>query len=166
MLVVAGGESTPLLEVAVAAFDDVTALVVGDIEPDGSSAARPAALAVALLVGRFGDRGLDAAGAQVPAASRGIRTPYRPGPRRVGCGGGRRDERQVGAPSAAGTSASRRPAPLSATRPAGGRCHRRASGSSSTGRRGSGRPPGQAARRPDSCDSIRPPVRRFVFVAC
>ena len=39
MLVVVGGESTPLLEVAVVALDDVAALVVGGIEPDGSSAA-------------------------------------------------------------------------------------------------------------------------------
>lgn len=39
MLVIVGGESTPLLEVAVMALDDVAALVVGGIEPDGSSAA-------------------------------------------------------------------------------------------------------------------------------
>jgi hypothetical protein len=39
MLVIVGGESTPLLEVAVVALDDVAALVVGGIEPDGSSAA-------------------------------------------------------------------------------------------------------------------------------
>jgi hypothetical protein len=39
MLVVVGGESTPLLGAAVVALDDVAALVVGGIEPDGSSAA-------------------------------------------------------------------------------------------------------------------------------
>lgn len=38
MLVVVGGESTPLREVAVVALDDVAALGVGGIEPDGSSA--------------------------------------------------------------------------------------------------------------------------------
>lgn len=62
-LVVAGGESAPLLDVAVATLDDVAVAVVGGIEPDGSAAACPATLAVPLLVGRLGDHGVDPAGA-------------------------------------------------------------------------------------------------------
>jgi len=39
VFVVAGCQASPLLEVAVAAFDDVAVLVVGGVEVDGSAAA-------------------------------------------------------------------------------------------------------------------------------
>lgn len=48
-----------------AAFDDVATLVVLDVVADRSSAARTTTLAMALLVGRLGDDGDDAAVAQV-----------------------------------------------------------------------------------------------------
>jgi hypothetical protein len=46
VLVVAGGQSTPVLEPVEAALDDVAVLVVLGVEPDGSAALGSSVLAV------------------------------------------------------------------------------------------------------------------------
>jgi hypothetical protein len=74
VLVVAGGQAAPVLESVEAAFDDVAAAVAVGVEVDWSAAAGASVLAVADLVGGFGDDGGDAARAQL--------LPVRP--RRVG----------------------------------------------------------------------------------
>src|SRR5699024_3484150 len=73
-LVVAGGQATPLLHVAIAAFDDVATPVRLGVQPDGSASAGPAVAAMLLLVAGLGDDGLD------PATAEGLAG----GPRGVG----------------------------------------------------------------------------------
>lgn len=67
VLVVAGGESSPLLDVAVATLDDVAVLIVSSIQLDRTSTAGSATLPVSFLIARFRDDGLDSASAQVLA---------------------------------------------------------------------------------------------------
>ena len=67
MLVVAGREAAPLLEVAEAALNDVTAPVVLTVTAHGPAASWSASLAMALLVSRFGDHGGDPAFSQMSA---------------------------------------------------------------------------------------------------
>jgi len=67
VLVIAGGETAPLLDVAVPAFDHIAVLVVGSVECDRSAAACSATSAMALLVVGFRDDRLDPAGTQVTA---------------------------------------------------------------------------------------------------
>jgi hypothetical protein len=50
-----GRESAPFFDVAESAFDDVAPAVVGRVELGWASASRAPALAVADLIGRFGD---------------------------------------------------------------------------------------------------------------
>ena len=59
-LVVAGGESAPLLEVAEAAFDHVPAAVVVGVEAWWPATSGAAPLPVPCLVGGLGDHGVDA----------------------------------------------------------------------------------------------------------
>lgn len=57
VFVVAGGESSPLLQVAEAALDDVAVPVITSVECDGAAAARAAPFAVAFLIVRLGGHG-------------------------------------------------------------------------------------------------------------
>ena len=68
-LVVAGREAAPLLHVREAALDDVAASVVSGVESRWPAAARAASDAVSGLVGGFGDRRADPAGAQMLASA-------------------------------------------------------------------------------------------------
>src|SRR5262245_15003473 len=67
--VVAGGQSTPLLDDIEAAFDDVAALVVCGIERRWASTGWATPLAVGDLIGRFGNDRDDPASAQLAANS-------------------------------------------------------------------------------------------------
>ena len=71
MFVVSGGDPAPVLQLVEGAFDDVAVLVVIDVVADGSAAAGTLVPAVAALVTRFGDHGLDAARTQVSTVGAG-----------------------------------------------------------------------------------------------
>src|ERR1700742_4314694 len=74
VLVVSSGQGPPLLDQAVAAFDDVAALVLVGVQGDRAATSRASALAVAGLGGGCGDHRLDAPPAQQsPVAARGVR---------------------------------------------------------------------------------------------
>lgn len=66
-LVEPGGQTAPLLEQVEAAFDNVATAVIDRIECGWAAATGASALAVALLVGGFGDDRDDTAGSQMPA---------------------------------------------------------------------------------------------------
>lgn len=59
MFVVPGVDGAPLLEVALAAFDDVVVLVLGSVEADGPVAIRAAPSPVVFLVAGFWGEGFD-----------------------------------------------------------------------------------------------------------
>src|SRR3954452_20050427 len=69
VLVVAGGQGAPLLEHVEAAFDDVPAGVLDRVVVDGAATPGASTFAVAGLVVRLRDDGLDAAAAQVAASA-------------------------------------------------------------------------------------------------
>ena len=74
MLVVAGGDATPLLEPVERPLDDVALLVVLGVVADRAAAAGAALGAVAGLVGGLGDDRGDASSAQMgPVAAGGVR---------------------------------------------------------------------------------------------
>jgi hypothetical protein len=73
VLVVPGGQGSPAFQGGEGSFDEVAAAVFDDVVADWSAAGGAAALAVAGLVGWFGDHGLDPSAAQqVPVAARGV----------------------------------------------------------------------------------------------
>lgn len=67
VLVVPGGQSSPLLDMAVTTLDDVAVLIVSSIQPDRTSTAGATTLPMSLLIIRFRDDGLDPTSAQVLA---------------------------------------------------------------------------------------------------
>jgi hypothetical protein len=110
-LVVAGGESSPLFESAERSLDDVAFTVVDFVERGWSAASGSATFAMPCLVARFGDHGLNAAVAQVPADRSGgvglvTADPLGSGSwAPAGCA-------HAAGPSAAGTSGSPQPGPV------------------------------------------------------